>query len=125
MGLKVDTPHGRCCAMDSREVLMIGTIKELPYKLVAFSKKDLIMSVLVVDIPPYYGMSLSRKWSASMGGSLQCDLSYATFCIDGKNVKVKRESRVPYMMVHIVQSDEDMNCFVDTRINTFRVEDSP
>lgn len=59
-----------------------------------------------------------------MGGSLQCELPYATFCIDGKNVKVRRESRVPYMMVHIVQSNEDMTCFVDTGINAFRVEDS-
>ena len=41
------------------------------------------MSVLVVDIPPEYGMLLSRKWSAVMGGSLQCDLSFATFNIDG------------------------------------------
>lgn len=59
-----------------------------------------------------------------MGGSMKCDLSYATFCVDGKNIRVKRESSIPYMMVHIVQFDENMTCFVDIEINAFRIEDS-
>lgn len=54
MGLNVDTLHGICCAMDSREVFVIGTIKALPYKLAAFPEKGLIMSVLAMDIPPHY-----------------------------------------------------------------------
>lgn len=82
------------------------------------------MSVLLVDIPPHYGMLLSRKWSTSMGGSLQCDLSYATFCIDGKNVKIDKESKVPYMMVHEKDPNEVMTCFIDMNINAFRVENS-
>lgn len=82
LGLKVDTVQGRCCAMDQREVPVIGTINAMPYRLAAYPEKELTMSVLVVDIPPHYGMLLSRKWSAAMGGSLQCDLSYATFKID-------------------------------------------
>ena len=77
--LKVDTKQGRCCAMDSREVSIIGTINALPYELVAYTDANLTMTILVVDIPPRYGMLLSRKWSATMGGSLQCDLSFATF----------------------------------------------
>lgn len=52
MGLKVDTPHGRCQTMDSREVPVIGTIKALPYRLVSYPNKQLTMSDLVVDIPP-------------------------------------------------------------------------
>ena len=65
--------------MDSREVSVIGTINALPYKLAAYPNADLTMIVLVVDIPPRYGMLLSRQWSVVMGGSLQCDLSFATF----------------------------------------------
>ena len=56
IGLKVDTKKGRC-----REVLVIGTINSLPFKLVAYLEVELTMSVLVVDIPPHYGMLLSRK----------------------------------------------------------------
>ena len=53
--------------MDSREVLVIGTINALPYKLVVYPDVDLTMTVLVVDIPSRNGMLLSRKWSATMG----------------------------------------------------------
>lgn len=121
LGIKVDTPHGRCQAMDSREVPVIGTIKAFPYKLAAFPDKQLTMSVLVVDIPPQHGMLLSRKWSASMGGSIQCDLSFATFNIEGDSVKVSREARTP----HMIEEDEDdnMNCFVDTNIGSFQVQE--
>ena len=70
LGLGVDTRQGKCRAMDAREVPVIGTINALPFKLAAHPDEELTMSVLVVDIPPHYGMLLSRKWSAAMGGSL-------------------------------------------------------
>ena len=69
LGLKVDTKQGRCYSLNSRDVLVIGTITALPYKLVAYPNSDLTISV-IVDILSHYGMLLSRKWSASMGGSL-------------------------------------------------------
>ena len=56
--------------MDAREVPVIGTINALPFRLVAYREVELTMLVLVVDIPPHYVMFLSRKWSATMGGSL-------------------------------------------------------
>lgn len=119
-GLKVDTKQGSCCALDFREVPVIGTISAMPYKLVSYPDHELTMSVLVVDIPPRYGMLLSRKWSATMGGNLQCDLSFATFHVDNKVVKIKRESRVTYMIEDT--RDETTTCFLDTDINTFRAE---
>ena len=67
LDLKVDTKKGRCCTLDSWEVPILGTISVVPYKLAAYPENDLTMSVLVVDIPPHYGMLLSGKWSASMG----------------------------------------------------------
>lgn len=70
LGLKVGTKKGRCCALDFREVPIIGMISAMPYKLATYPDHDLAMSVLVVDIPPRYGMLLSRKWSVAMGGSL-------------------------------------------------------
>ena len=61
LGLKVDTKQGRCCAMDSQEVSIIGTINALPYKLSAYLDANLTMTILVVDILLMYGMLLSRK----------------------------------------------------------------
>ena len=98
LGLNVDTTQGRRCAMDKREVAVIGTINALPHRLIAYSDQELTMSVLVVDIPPQYGMLLSRKWSAAIGGSIQCDLSHAAFHIDGNLVKVNRDPKNVYMI---------------------------
>ena len=117
LGLKVDTTQGRCCAMDKREVIVIGTINSLPYRLIACPVKELTMSVLVVDIPPQYDMLLSRKWSAAMGGSLQCDLSFATFNIEGNLIKVNREPKSVYIIEEDVE--DNMKKFVDTDINAF------
>ena len=47
--------------MDKREVVVIGTINALLYRLIAYPNKELTMSVLVVDILPQYGMLLSRE----------------------------------------------------------------
>lgn len=82
IGLKFDRTYRQCYAMDSREVPVIGVIHKVPYKLALFLEKELVMSVTMVDIPPTYGMLLSRQWCASMGGSMQCDLSFSTLSID-------------------------------------------
>ena len=120
MGLHVDTPHNRCRAMDSREVPVIGTIEAMPYRLALFPGVVMTMNVLVVDIPPHYGMLLSRKLSASMGGSIQNDLSYATFNIAGENFNVLRESRTP----HTIEKYEDthINCCIDMDMDNFRMQ---
>lgn len=55
-----------------------------------------------------------------MGGSLQCDLSYTTFHIGDKAIKIDREPRVTYVFEDSV--DKDTTCFLDTDVNAFRVE---
>lgn len=120
LGLKLDTKQGRCRGMDAREVSVISTITYLPFKLVAYPEVELTMLVLVVDIPIHYGMLLSRKWSATMGGSLQCDLTYATFHIRDKAIKFDREPRVNHILGEEI--DKESTCFLDTGVNAFRVE---
>ena len=104
--------------MDAREVPIIGTINALLFKLVTYPEVELTMSVLMVDIPPHYGMLLSRKWSAAIGASLQCDLSYATFYISDKVVRVDGEPRVNKILGE--GNDKDSTCFLDTSVNSFR-----
>jgi hypothetical protein len=38
----------------------------------------MIMDVVVADIPPKFGMLLSRSWDDKLKGALQMDMSYAT-----------------------------------------------
>ena len=109
--------------MDSREVSIIGTINSLPYSLATYLDANLTMTVVVVDIPPRYRMLLSRKWNEAMGGSLQCDLSFSTFQVDNKAIKITREPRVNHMVQeHIPVEDVDETCFLDTNIDSIRVE---
>jgi hypothetical protein len=55
------------------------------------------MDVVIADIPPKYGMLLSRSWGAKLGGSLQLDMSYATIPIfGGQFTCLYRETRLAY-----------------------------
>ena len=55
-----------------------------------------------------------------MGGSIQCDLSHATFQIDGNLVKVNREPKNVYMIEEEIE--DDMKNFLDTDVNAFRAK---
>lgn len=120
LDLRVDTKQGRCRAMDAREMLVIGSINAFPFKLAAYPKVEMTMLFLVVDIPPHYGILLSKKWSVTMGGNLQCDLSYATFHIGDKAIKMDREPQVNYVFGDGV--DKDATQFLDIDVNAFRDE---
>ena len=56
------------------------------------------MDVVVADIPPKYGMLLSRSWGAKLQGSLQLDMSYATISVFGQPKKLYRETLMKYMV---------------------------
>lgn len=68
--------YGKCFAMDSREVSVMGVIKDVHFIFFAFPEKEFIMNVTMVDIPPQYRMLFSRKWYAIVGGGIQIYLSY-------------------------------------------------
>lgn len=121
MGLKINCAYGKCYVIDLREIPVIGVIKDVPYRLVVFPNKDFFMSIVVVDIPPNYSMLLSRKWSASMGGSMQCDMFFATFPIEGKDTNLVREPRAPHMIEFVEQAYRIH--FVDTGRDNFMIED--
>jgi len=61
-------------------------------------EKSLVMDVIMVDVPPKFGMLLSRSWEAKLKGTLQMDLSYATIPFFGKQRRPYRENRLAYMI---------------------------
>lgn len=76
-----------------------GLIKDTVIHLIASPDISTIMDIVVVDLPPLYGMLLSRKFSASLGGTLQMDLTFAFIPNpEGKLVKIWRERKKP---VHV------------------------
>ena len=78
LGLEVTQPYKNLYSFDSSQVKCLGLIKNLGFSLTQLPAKNLVMDVLVVDIPPKYGMLLSREWAAKIQGNLQMDMSFTT-----------------------------------------------
>ena len=77
--------------------------------------KNVLIDVVVVDIPPRYGMLLSQSWGAKLRDTLQLDFSYSTIPVFGQLRKLYREVKMKYMInskdkpknhpIHFVHND--------------------
>jgi hypothetical protein len=66
--------------------------------------KSVVMDIVVVDVPPKFGMLFSRSWIKNLGGTLQMDLTYATILVfGGENRRLYKEAQLAY----IVSDKED------------------
>jgi ribonuclease HI len=65
--------------------------------------KSVVMDIVVDDLPPKFGMILSRSSIKILGGTLQMDLTYATILVfGGKHKRLYREAQLDY-----ITSDEE------------------
>jgi hypothetical protein len=97
LGLKITRPYGDIYSFGSRRVKCMGMIKDLVVTLAQILMKNVLMDVVVADIPPKYGLLLSRSWGAKLGGSLQLDMTYATIPIFGGQFRwLYRETQLAY-----------------------------
>jgi hypothetical protein len=78
IGFKVTRPYQNICVMDSREVETLRIIIDLPVKLDFHPNFSFEMDVLLIDVPDSWGMLISRKWGAHMGGCINMYLSIVT-----------------------------------------------
>ena len=81
LDLDITIPYKDLFSFDSSQVRCLGLIKDLCVLLVQYPTKTILMDIVVVDIPPKYGMLLSRSWGAKLQGSLQLGMSYATISV--------------------------------------------
>jgi len=102
LNLDITRPYKDLFSFDSSPVNCLGLIKDLCVSLVQYPNKTILMDVVVADIPPKYGMLLSRSWGAKLQGSLQLDMSYATILVFGKPKRLYRET----LMKYVVSSEE-------------------
>jgi len=102
LNLDITRPHKDLFSFDSSQVKCLGLIKDLCVSLVEYPNKTILMDVVVADIPPQYGILLSRSWGAKLQGSLQLDLSYATISVFGQPKRLYRET----LMKYVVSSEE-------------------
>ena len=85
-------------SFDSREVKFLGLIKDLVVSLHQIPEKNLVMDVVMADVPPKFDILLSRSWVAKLKGTLQMDLSYATISTFGTLRRLYKENRLAYMI---------------------------
>ena len=98
LNLDITRPYKDLFSFDSSQVKCLGLIKDLCVSLVQYPNKTILMDVVVADIPPKYGMLLSRSWGEKLQGSFQLDLSYATISIFGKPKRLYRETLMKYVV---------------------------
>jgi hypothetical protein len=92
LNLRISRPYHNICAMDSKMIEVHGLIKGLQVHLAVFPDIMFEMDIVVIDVPDAWGMLLSRKAAADLGGNLQMDLTYATIPTpDGNTFKLNRE----------------------------------
>ena len=60
--------------------------------------KTIVMDIVVADIPPKFGMLLSRSWAEKIKGTMQMDLTYATIPVFGKQRRLYRETIMAYVV---------------------------
>ena len=78
LGPEIMKPYKDLYSFDSSKVKCLGLIKDLCVSLAQVPAKHLVMDIVVADIPPKYGMLLSRFWGAKLQGNIQLDMSYTT-----------------------------------------------
>lgn len=100
--LDITKPYKDLFSFDSSQVRCLGLIKDPCVSLVQYPAKTILMDVVVANIPPKYGILLSRSWGAKLQGSLQLDMSYATISVFGQPKKLYRET----LMKYVVSSQE-------------------
>jgi hypothetical protein len=99
LGIEVTKPYHDLFSFDSRKVRCLGLIKDLVINLAQLPMRSMVMDVVVADIPPKFGLLLSRPWRKRLGGTLHMDLSYATIPVFGGDLKrLYRENQLAYII---------------------------
>ena len=66
LGLDITRPYHDLYSFNSGRVRCIGLIKDLVVSLENILSKNVLVDVVVDDIPPCFGMFLSRSWGAKL-----------------------------------------------------------
>jgi ribonuclease HI len=99
LGLEVTKAYHDLYSFDSRKVQCLGVIKDLVVTLFQLPMKSVVMDIVVVDVPPKFGMLLSRSWIKRLRGTLQMDLTYATIPVfGGEHRRLYREAQLAYII---------------------------
>jgi hypothetical protein len=105
LGLDITRPYKDLFSFDSNKFKFLGLIKDFFVSLAQIPSKKMVIDMVMVDIPPKFGMLFSRSWDAKLKGTLQMVMSYATIPIFGQERWLCRV----VMLKHMVRSKMEPN----------------
>jgi hypothetical protein len=119
LGLEVTKAYHDLYSFDSRRVQCHGVIKFLAVSLFQLPMKSVVMDIVVADVPPKFGMFLSRSWIKNLGGTLHMDLTYATIPVFGGEHKILyREAQLAYIVSNEVDPTNHPIFALDTDLGS-------
>lgn len=119
MGLDITRRYKDLYLFDSNQVKFHGLIKDLCVNLVQILTKSVVMDIVVADIPPKYGMLLSRSWGAKLHGTLQMDMIYAEIPFFCQNRRLCREKIMKFMVMTQGRSNNYLLYYVHSNLDSF------
>jgi hypothetical protein len=114
LGLDITRTYKDLFSFVSRKVQCFGLTKDLVVSLAQIPSKNMVMGVVILDIPPKLGMLLSRSWAVKLKGTLQMDMSYATISVFGHDKRLYREVLLKYMVSNKMQPNNHPIYTIDT-----------
>jgi hypothetical protein len=76
LGPKVTRPYRNVCGFRSRSIPTHGVVENVDVCLERYPERVIHMDIIVVYVPNVWGMLLSRKFAAMLGGTLEMDPIY-------------------------------------------------
>jgi hypothetical protein len=128
MGLKVTRPYRNVCGFESKAIPTHGVVENVEVHLKEYLEKTVHIDIIVVDVPDVWGMLLSRKFGAMIGGSLEMDLTFLRLPL--KDGTMGRLLNVPITgdhvqdIVHPINNDKAQNDVIQT-LQEYSPEDMP
>jgi hypothetical protein len=87
------------CGFESRAIPTHGVIENVEVCLGRYLERVIHMEIVVVDVPDVWGMLLSRKFVAMLGGTLEMDLTYIN--VPMNDGTISHLPNVPMTRIHV------------------------
>jgi hypothetical protein len=99
LGLEITSPYHNLYSFDFKKVKFDGLIKDIVVTLAQFPIKNIMMDVVVADVPSNYGILLLITWERKLGRKMYMDMTYSTVPIfGGENKRLYRETKFDYVV---------------------------
>jgi hypothetical protein len=118
LGLDITRPYKDLFSFDSRKVKCLGLIKDLVVSLSQFPSNNLVMYVVVSNIPLKFGMLFSRSWDAKLKSTLHMDMSYATITVFCRERRLYKEVLLKYMVSSKRKRNNNPIYSIDTEVSS-------